>query len=57
MRLSVELIGVGEQQQPCLRGTGLHICQAFCIYGPKENCLSGSVDHAAVLLVMPASSK
>lgn len=56
---SILLIGVGKQQhqQPCLRGTGLRICQAFCIYSPLENRLSSSVDQAAVLLVMPTFSK
>lgn len=40
---SILLIGVGKQQrQPCLRGTGLHICQAFCIYRPLENSFCGS---------------
>lgn len=54
---SIVLIAVDKQQQPCLRGTGLHICQAFCIYRPLEKSLSGSVDQASVLLVMPTFSK
>lgn len=58
VRQSILLIGVGkQQQQPCLRGTDLHICQAFCIYRPLENSLSSSVDQAAVLLVMPTFLK
>lgn len=55
--LSILLIGVGKKQQPCLRGTSLHICQALGIYRPLENSLSGSVDQATVLLVMPTFSK
>lgn len=50
---SVLLISVGEQQQQCLRWTGPHICQAFCLYSPLENSLSSSVDLAAAPLVMP----
>lgn len=57
VRRSMLLIGVGKQQEPCLRGTGLHICQAVCIYRPLENSLSGPVDQAAVLLVKPTFSK
>lgn len=50
---SIVLIGVGkqqQQQQPCLRGTGLHICQALCVYRPQKESLSGSMDQTSVLL-------
>lgn len=53
---SIVLIA-GSKLQPCLQETGLHICQAFCIYRPLENSLSGSVDQAAWLLVIPTLFK
>lgn len=60
---SIVLIAVCKKKQQqqldrlYLRRATLYICQMICIYSPPENTSSGSVDVAAVLLVIPTFSK